>query len=82
MKHHEWHKNCKTNAKKQGDRNNQKVVLLIFWDSPKEDAISYRGWCRKVKEYISKGYDNEKIKELMLSALEGWAWENFKSMSK
>ena len=40
-KHQEWSKNWKTNAKKQRDQNNRKVVLPIFWDSPKEDAISY-----------------------------------------
>ena len=40
-KHQEWCKNWKTNAKKQRDQNNWKVVLPIFWDSPKEDVISY-----------------------------------------
>ena len=50
-----WHP---TNAKKEEDRRKGKVVLSLFWDSPKEGALTYTDWCWEVEEYLRKGYDD------------------------
>ena len=73
---------CPTNAKKEEDRRKGKVVLSLFWDSPKEGALTYTDWRREVEEYIWKGYDNNQIKDTMLSSVEGQAYINFRSCDK
>ena len=70
---------CPTNAKKEEDRRKGKVVLSLFWDSPKEGALTYTDWCREVEEYLWKGYNNNRIKDAMLSSVEGQAYVNFRS---
>ena len=47
-----------TNAKREKDRCKGKVVLSLFWDSPKEGALTYTDWHREVEEYFRKGYDD------------------------
>ena len=71
---HRWHP---TNAKKEEDKG--KVVLSLFRDSPKEGALTYTDWCREVEEYIHKGYHGNRIKDAMLSSVEGQANVNFRS---
>ena len=71
-----WHL---TNARKEDERRKGKVVLSLFRDSPKEGALTYTNWCRKVEEYIWKGYDDNRIKDAMLSSIEGQAYVNFRS---
>ena len=44
-----------TNTKKKEDRCKGKVVLSLFWDSPKEGTLTYTDWCREVEEYLQKG---------------------------
>ena len=39
----------------------------------------YTDWHRKVEEYIWKGYDDNRIKDAMLSSFEGQAYVNFRS---
>ena len=68
-----------TNAKKEEDRRKGKVVLSLFWDSPKEGALTYTDWHREVEEYLQKGYDDNRIKDAMLSSVEGQAYVNFRS---
>ena len=68
-----------TNAKKEEDRCKGKVVLSLFWDSPKEGALTYTDWRREVEEYLQKGYDDNRIKDAMLSSVEGQAYVNFRS---
>ena len=68
-----------TNARKEGKRSKGKVVLSLFRDSPKEGALTYTDWCREVEEYIRKGYDDNRIKDAMLSSVEGQAYVNFRS---
>ena len=68
---------CPTNAKKEEDRRKGKVVLSLFRDSPKEGALTYTDWCREVEEYLRKGYDDNRIKDAMLSLVEGQAYVNF-----
>ena len=58
------------------------MVLSLFQDSPKEGALTYTDWRRKVEEYIRKGYDDNRIKDAMLSSVEGQAYINFHSCNK
>ena len=67
------------NAKKEEDRRKGKVVLLLFRDSPKEGTLTYTDWRRKVEEYLWKGYDDNRVKDAMLSSVEGQAYVNFRS---
>ena len=60
------------------DGKKSKVVLSMFWDSQKEGALEYADWRAKVEEYIKKGYEDSKIKDVMLFSLEGKARRNFR----
>ena len=66
-----------TNAKREEDRHKGKVVLSLFRDSPKEGTLTYTDWCREVEEYLWKGYDDNRVKDAMLSSVEGQAYVNF-----
>ena len=71
-----------TNAKKgikgwTPDGKKSKVVLSMFQDSQKEGALEYVNWRAEVEEYIKKGYEDSKIKDVMLFSLEGKAHQNF-----
>ena len=68
-----------TNAKKEEDRRKGKVVLSLFWDFPKEGALMYTHWRQEVEEYLQKGYDDNRIKDAMLSSVEGQVYVNFRS---
>ena len=68
-----------TNAKKEEDRRKGKVVLSLFRDSPKEGALTYTDWRWEVEEYLQKGYDDNRVKDAMLSSVEGQAYVNFRS---
>ena len=59
------------------DRKKSKVVLSMFQDSQKEGALEYADWRAEVEEYIKKGYEDSKIKGVMLFSLEGKAHWNF-----
>ena len=39
----------------------------------------YTNWCWEVEEYLQKGYDDNRIKDAMLSSVEGQAYVNFRS---
>ena len=54
-----------------------KVVLSLFRDSPKEGTHTYINWCQEVEEYLQKGYDDNRVKDAMLSSVEGQAYVNF-----
>ena len=68
-----------TNAKKEEDRRKEKVVLSLFRDSPKEGTLTYTDWCQEVEEYLRKGYNDNRVKDAMLSSVEGQAYVNFRS---
>ena len=68
-----------TNAKREEDRHKGKVVLSLFRDSLKEGALTYTDWHREVEEYLRKGYDDNRVKDAMLSSVEGQAYVNFHS---
>ena len=55
------------------------MVLSLFRDSPKEGALTYTDWHWEVEEYIRKGYDDNRIKDTMLSSVEGQAYVKFRS---
>ena len=67
-----------TNAKKEEDRWKGKVVLSLFRDSP-EGALTYTDWHQEVEEYLWKGYHDNRVKDAMLSSVEGQAYVNFRS---
>ena len=71
-----------TNAKKEEDRCKGKVVLSLFWDSLKERTLTYTDWHREVEEYLWKGYDDNQVKNAMLSSVEGQAYVNFHSCNE
>ena len=66
-----------TNTKREEDRRKGKVVLSLFRDSLKEGALTYTDWHREVEEYLQKGYDDNRVKDAMLSSVEGQAYVNF-----
>ena len=68
-----------TNAKKEEDRRKGKVVLSLFRDSPKEGALTYTDWRLEVEEYLRKGYNDNQVKDAMLSSVEGQSYVNFRS---
>ena len=68
---------CPTSAKKEEDRHKGKVVLSLFRDSPKEGTLTYTNWRQEVEEYIRKGYNDNRIKDAMLSSVEVQAYVNF-----
>ena len=78
-KHKESRGQCPTNARKEDERRKGKVVLSLFRDSLKEGALMYTDWHREVEEYIRKGYNDNRIKDAMLSSVEGQAYVNFRS---
>ena len=71
-----------TNARKEGERQKGKVVLSLFRDSRKEGALTYTDWRHEVEEYIWKEYDDNRIKDAMLSSVEGQAYVNFCSCNE
>ena len=75
-KHKEHRDRHPTNAKREEDRCKGKVVLSLFWDSPKEGTLTYTDWRREVEEYLRKGYNDNNT---MLSSVEGQAYINFRS---
>ena len=78
-KHKESQGQHPTNARKEDERHKGRVVMSLFRDSPKEGALTYTDWRRKVEEYIWKGYDTNRIKDAMLSSVEGQAYVSFGS---
>ena len=42
-------------------------------------TLTYTDWHREVEEYLWKCYDNNRVKDAMLSSVEGQAYINFRS---
>ena len=78
-KHKEHRGRHPTNAKREEDRRKGKVVLSLFRDSPKEGTLTHTDWRQEVEEYLQKGYDDNRVKDAMLSSVEGQAYVNFRS---
>ena len=79
QKHRDRREHRSTNAWKQRDRKNGRVVLPLFWESSKEGALTYTDWRLEVEEYIAKKYPDPKIKEAMFTSLEGKAKRNYQA---
>ena len=79
QKHCDRQEGHKTNAKKQKDRRSGRVVLPLFRESTKEGALTYADWRGEVEEYIMKGYSEQKIKDAMLTSLEGKDKRNYQA---
>ena len=73
---------CPTNARKEENKHMGKVVLSPFWNSPKEGTLTYIDWHQEVEEYLWKGYDDNQVKDAMLSSVEGQAYINFCSCNE
>ena len=82
QKHHDWRERQNTNARKQRDWRNGKVVLPLSWESTKEEPLTYTDWRLEVEEYIAKKYPGPKIKEAMFTSLEGKAKRNYQACDK
>ena len=54
----------------------------MFRETTKEDAISYRDWCSKVKDALEQGHNAAKVKEAMFASLEGMARDNAKMIDE
>ena len=79
QKHRDKWEHRSTNAWKQRDCKNGRVVLPLFWESTKEGALTYTYWRLEVEEYIAKKYPGPKIKEAMFISLEGKAKRNYQA---
>ena len=82
QKHRERREHQSTNARKQRDHKNGRVVLPLFRESTKEGALTYTNWRLEVEEYITKKYPRPKIKEAMFTSLEGKAKRNYQACDK
>ena len=50
---------------------NKHLSFLLFRETTKEDAISYRDWHSEIKDTLVQGHDTAKVKEAMFTSLEG-----------
>ena len=44
--------------------------------------MTYTDWRREVEEYLQKGYNDNRVKDAMLSSIEGQAYVNFRSCNE
>ena len=79
QKHRDRRERWSTNARKQRDHKNGRVVLPLFREPTKEGALTYTDWRLEVEEYITKKYPRSKIKEAMFTSLEGKAKRNYQA---
>ena len=84
-----WYRKCAiwredTQARQEFYHPNRRRSLCfpLFHKSTKEDTISYQDWCSKIKEDLEKGYESVKVKEAMLTSLEGIAKDNIKMIDE
>ena len=68
-----------THARREFRRpKNRRLSFPLFWETTKEDAISYRDWCSEIEDTLEHGHNAAKVKEAMFASLEGMAWDNAK----
>ena len=79
QKHRDRREHRKTNAQKQRDCRNGRVVLPLLQESTREGALTYTDWRLEVEEYIAKKYPGPNIKEAMFTSLEGKAKRNYQA---
>ena len=54
----------------------------MFWETTKEDAISYRDWRSEIEDALEQGHNAAKVKEVMFASLEGMARDNAKMIDE
>ena len=65
----------------QGPKNKH-LSFLLFRETTKEDAISYRDWRSEIEDALQRGHDAAKVKEAMFASLEGMARDNAKMIDE
>ena len=61
---------------------NRRLSFPLFWETTKEDAISYRDWRSEIEDALEHGHDAAKVKEAMFASLEGMARDNAKMIDE
>ena len=61
---------------------NRHLSFPLFWETTKEDAISYWDSCSEIEDALEHGHDAAKVKEGMFASLEGVAWDNAKMIDE
>ena len=73
----------RTRARREFQRpKNRHLSFLLFRETTKEDAISYRDWCSEIEDALERGHDAAKVKEAMFASLEGMARDNAKMIDE
>ena len=61
---------------------NKRLSFLLFRETTKEDAISYRDWHSEIEDALQRGHNAAKVKEAMFASLEGMARDNTKMIDE
>ena len=61
---------------------NRRLSFLLFRETTKEDAISYRDWRSEIEDTLEHGHNAAKVKEAMFASLEGMARDNAKMIDE
>ena len=61
---------------------NRRLSFPLFWETTKEDAISYRDWHSEIEDALEHGHNAAKVKEAMFVSLEGMARDNAKMIDE
>ena len=61
---------------------NRRLSFPLFWETTKEDAISYRDWHSEIEDALEQGHNAAKVKEVMFASLEGMARDNAKMIDE
>ena len=61
---------------------NRPLSFPLFWETTKEDAISYWDWRSEIEDALEHGHDATKVKEAMFASLEGMARDNAKMIDE
>ena len=81
-RNHAMHREC-TQARREFRRpKNRRLSFPLFWETTKEDAISYRDWCSEIEDALEHGHNAAKVKEAMFASLEGMARDNAKMIDE
>ena len=61
---------------------NRCLSFPLFWETTKEDAISYRDCRSEIEDTLEHGHNAAKVKEVMFASLEGMAQNNAKMIDE
>ena len=60
----------------------RRLSFPLFWETTKEDAISYQDWRSEIEDALEHGHSAAKVKEAMFASLEGMAQDNAKMIDE